>query len=151
VLVCGSREWSDYGLIKRMLSFVDAAVVIEGGCRGADALARRAAEELGLPIVEFPAEWGRYGRAAGPMRNERMLREGKPDLVLAFCDSAGESRGTRDMIRRSTAAGIPVIITIVGRTRHSLERDEATEAKLNEASDGPIDSFSLKKGAAEER
>ena len=56
----------------------------------------------------FPADWIRHGRAAGPIRNEQMLREGCPDLVVAFHDDPGLGRGTADMVRRALAAGVPV-------------------------------------------
>ncbi len=53
----------------------------------------------------FHAEWMKYGKAAGPIRNARMLAEGKPDLVVAFPGG----RGTADMLRRVREAGIEVI------------------------------------------
>lgn len=80
--------------------------LIEGGALGADRLARRWAYTVGGITVEtFPADWGAHGKAAGPIRNQRMIDEGKPDVVLAFPGG----RGTADMIRRAEAAGIRVI------------------------------------------
>jgi hypothetical protein len=57
--------------------------------------------------LDFPAQWHKYGRAAGPKRNQQMLDEGKPDLVIAFGGLNG--RGTNDMVRRSKNAGILVL------------------------------------------
>lgn len=54
---------------------------------------------------EYPADWKRYGMAAGPIRNRRMLKEGKPDIVIAFAGG----RGTADMVRQAKAAGVPVV------------------------------------------
>jgi hypothetical protein len=52
----------------------------------------------------YKAEWDKHGRAAGPIRNQQMLDDGKPDLVLAFAGG----RGTDDMCRRAREAGIEV-------------------------------------------
>lgn len=57
--------------------------------------------------LQFPADWSRHGKAAGPIRNQQMLDEGKPDIVVAITDKPlEESRGTADMVRRAQAAGI---------------------------------------------
>ena len=58
----------------------------------------------------FPAQWDKYGPSAGPIRNQRMIDEGKPDLGLAFLRTDLPCKGTRDMIERLEDAGIPVII-----------------------------------------
>ena len=107
VLVCGSRQWTDYRVIERRLKALPpGTVIIEGGARGADKAARRIAEHIGLEVKSFPADWKKYGNAAGIIRNHQMLDEGKPDLVLAF--PMPDSVGTQDMIRRAKKAGIPV-------------------------------------------
>ncbi len=107
VLVCGSREWADYAVIEqRIKALPPGSVIIEGEARGADKSARQIAEHLGLEVVPFPADWDRYGKEAGPIRNQQMLDEGKPDLVLAF--PVPDSVGTQDMIARAKKAGIPV-------------------------------------------
>lgn len=109
VLVCGDRNWTEYKcILARLQSLPPDTVVIHGGCRGADQLARQAAQALGFQTIEFPARWKRYGRAAGPIRNKQMLCEGKPDLVLAFHHNLGKSRGTADTVRRARTAGLPV-------------------------------------------
>ena len=111
VLVCGDRHWENYVAILRKLSeFPAGTVVIEGEAKGADLLARRAAVELGFPVEPFPAEWSRYGRAAGPIRNEAMLTEGLPDRVLAFHANISESKGTANMVALARKAGVPVEI-----------------------------------------
>jgi hypothetical protein len=61
---------------------------------------------LGIPVQPVPADWTTYGRAAGPIRNQRMLNEYHPNLVLAFPDP--ESRGTWDMVRRAEKANVEV-------------------------------------------
>ena len=92
ILMCGSRKWTDRVAISRAL--LDAismygltpkdVTVIHGAAEGADIIAGQIASALGCEVVPYRAEWMRYGKAAGPIRNQRMLDEGKPDLVLAF-------------------------------------------------------------------
>lgn len=53
----------------------------------------------------YPADWVRLGRAAGPVRNQLMIEQGKPDLVVAFPGNFG----TADCVRRAKAAGVPVM------------------------------------------
>lgn len=110
VLVCGGRDYANdahlratlYALHMAAQSF---AVVITGGARGADALAYQWAIDQGIPTIVESADWQLHGRAAGPIRNQRMLDLHKPDLVLAFAGG----RGTADMLRRAHAAGVPVV------------------------------------------
>lgn len=104
LLICGSRRWKSREVILRAIKQLSPSLIIEGECRGADKLAASVAEELGIPVLKFPAEWSRFGRRAGPIRNQQMLDEGKPDYVLAF--PVAESRGTWDMVRRAKKAGV---------------------------------------------
>jgi len=107
VLVCGGRN---YGNITRVSQELDALpraeglIVIEGGATGADRIARFWAHHNGCGILTFKADWERHGLAAGPVRNQQMIEEGKPDLVIAFPGG----RGTADMVRRARAAGVEV-------------------------------------------
>ena len=80
----GVRKWTDRHLIRQALQFVQPSLVIQGEARGADSLARDVAQNLGIEVLPFPANWEKYGRAAGPIRNKQMLDEGDPDGVLAF-------------------------------------------------------------------
>jgi hypothetical protein len=82
--------------------------IISGTARGADTLGERYAEECGWELERYPADWKTYGKRAGPIRNSQMLREGKPDLVVAF--RGPNSRGTQNMIDQARKAGIPVRI-----------------------------------------
>lgn len=101
LLVCGDRNWTDKEIIRAALQKYDPEVVIEGEAPGADLLAREVALELGIDVVAFPANWTKYGKAAGPIRNGRMLKEGRPDFVLALHNDLRRSRGTIDMIRQT--------------------------------------------------
>lgn len=108
VLVCGDRHWTDGPFIARVIGRLPSdTTLVEGGARGADTLARRAAEARGIRMIEVRAEWETYGRAAGPIRNREMLALG-PMRIIAFHDDLQRSRGTMNMIRQARATGIPV-------------------------------------------
>lgn len=116
VIVCGSRDWTDYKAVCDELDLLKGVTfVIEGGATGADALARKWAFAAGVPVAEVPANWDRYGKGAGSIRNSWMLKL-SPDLVVAFHKDG--SRGTADMIRQAEAAGIPVRVV---RPRRAAE------------------------------
>lgn len=78
--------------------------IIHGGASGADTMAHRWAGMIAKPVDVYPASWCKHGRAAGPIRNQQMIDDGKPDLVIAFPGG----KGTADMVRKAEAAGIPV-------------------------------------------
>ncbi len=109
VLVCGGRDFHDYPVVRDALDKLNAqrpiATIIEGGAPGADALAEIWAQRRRVGRISYTADWKRLGPSAGPIRNQRMLDEGKPDLVIAFPGG----RGTTDMTRRARAAGVEVI------------------------------------------
>lgn len=111
VLVCGGRDYSDR---RRLYAEMDRlyeehgkrfSTLIAGGANGADTLAHDWAGYKGLSTDIYRANWKRDGRAAGPLRNARMLREGKPDLVVAFPGG----RGTANMVKQAREAGVLVI------------------------------------------
>lgn len=112
MLVTGDREYREVATIRQVLTRLQSEEgmdsVVEGEARGADLLARQVALELGVEVIGVPANWVRYGKAAGVLRNQRMLELGQPDLVVAFHDRLKESRGTKDMVSRARRAGIPV-------------------------------------------
>jgi len=109
ILVCGSRDWNNFELIRgRLEKFPKDSIVIHGGCRGADIISGMIAKDLGMEVLCFPAEWEKHGRSAGPKRNRRMLEEGVPSLVLAFHNDVASSKGTADMIKRARSKGVPV-------------------------------------------
>ena len=107
VLVCGGRDYHDRQQVFDVLDDLrePATHIIHGGARGADTFGRDWAKERKVPYTTFRADWGKLGRAAGPIRNQKMLSEGKPDLVVAFPGG----KGTADMVSRAKKAGIPVI------------------------------------------
>lgn len=112
VLVCGGRTYDDYGAVSRALDAIyataphDTMMVIQGGASGADKLARDWCMERFVSYANYGADWKRHGPSAGPRRNQRMLSDGKPDVVLAFPGG----RGTADMVDRASKAGVTVRI-----------------------------------------
>lgn len=110
VLVCGGRNYDDsrrvYAVLDKLHAEAGIDCIVEGGARGADALARRWAENVGgVPVETYEADWENQGTFAGPARNKRMLDEGQPDVVIAFPGG----RGTADMIRKARRAGVEVV------------------------------------------
>lgn len=114
-LVTGDRNWSDAEMIRDALIAYHPDYVIEGEARGADSLARDAARALHMCVIPYPAQWDRYGRSAGPRRNEQMLHRlesarahGFDCIVLAFHPDLSQSKGTAHMYDIATTAGFAV-------------------------------------------
>lgn len=117
VVICGCRTYTEDIILDALIYGLNAMVedeglvIIEGEARGADTLARESAEAQGIEVEPYPADWDRYGRAAGPIRNRQMLVEGQPEFVVAFLDRPeSESKGTRNMIEQSQKAKLPVYV-----------------------------------------
>lgn len=125
ILVCGGRDYTHKpvlfstldGICKELELYHDGdasgepnwlpnVVIISGKAPGADSLAIDWAVVNFCAFIEFPASWELHGKSAGPIRNQQMIDEGRPDLVIAFPGG----RGTADMIRRAQKSGIPVRI-----------------------------------------
>lgn len=110
ILVCGGRDFTDtkyaYKVLDQLYDQFLFDVVVEGDAQGADRIAGFWARKHKIDNLKFPADWKKYGKAAGPIRNQQMLDEGKPDLVIAFPGGGG----TADMIERAEKAGVEVIL-----------------------------------------
>lgn len=113
VLITGDREWDD---IKTALDTLEqlppGTIIVHGACRGADVTCAAVAEALGFTVRAYPADWDRFRKGAGPIRNQQMLdcehRPDEPiDLCLAFHNNFVQSRGTKDMVSRVEKAKIP--------------------------------------------
>jgi hypothetical protein len=104
--VIGSRDFTNYVLLKaELLPFKDKIqVIISGGAIGADTLAEKFADEFGIPKIIHLAEWDKYGKRAGFIRNELIIND--CDAVVAFWD--GESKGTKNSIDIANKQGKPV-------------------------------------------
>jgi len=115
VLICGDRNWSNFKVIEDfILTLPKDTVIIEGDCRGADKISGFLARKYGHEVIPFPAHWETYGLKAGPIRNQQMIDEGKPDLVVAFHNDLKNSKGTKDMVNKAISFGIQVKIITEG-------------------------------------
>jgi len=110
VIVCGGRDYANRTVIGGALGMLrDGVTIVHGAAPGADSLAAEEAALRGLDVEAHPADWSTHGKAAGPIRNQRMLEAGA-ELVIAFPGG----RGTADMVRRSREAGIVVLTALIG-------------------------------------
>ena len=115
LLVFGDRNWEDPKRVEFMIlgywdqfgCYEDEFVVISGGAPGADTHAREACEKHNFDFIEYPAKWNIYGRAAGIIRNQQMIDEGKPTDGIGFHKDISNSKGSKDMLQRLTKHGIP--------------------------------------------
>lgn len=96
VIIAGSRTFNDYKLVCETMESLDIVIdeIVSGGATGADELGEIWAFGHHIPIKRFSAEWDKYGKAAGPIRNTKMGEYA--DFLVAFWD--GKSRGTKNMI-----------------------------------------------------
>lgn len=109
VIIAGGRNFNDYDLLIKTMDHLlsnikDDITVVCGKARGADTLGERYAKERGFLVQYFPADWERYGKAAGYLRNTEMAKNA--DALVAFWD--GKSLGTRHMIEIAKANGLKV-------------------------------------------
>lgn len=108
IVICGSRHFTDYSVLSSALDYFlldfpkDEICIVSGGCRGADSLALRYAQDHSISFLKFPADWKRFGKSAGVVRNFQMLEIA--DICFGFHD--GVSRGTAHMLRISRKKNI---------------------------------------------
>jgi hypothetical protein len=112
LIIAGGRDFDDYNLLcDKATQFIGNrkdVTIISGLARGADRLGCRFAEESGYPLRGFAAEWGKFGRAAGAVRNKLMAKEATH--LLAFWD--GNSKGTMHMIDYAHELGLQIEVVM---------------------------------------
>ena len=107
IVIGGSRDYNDYKFfaetLDRLLCDVpkNDITILSGHCRGVDLMAERYAEERGINLEIFPADWKTYGKGAGPVRNKTMVENA--DAVIAFWN--GISKGTKSLIDHAIKQG----------------------------------------------
>lgn len=116
VLVTGSRHLTDPVVITTAFTELlwssgrpGPYILVHGAAPGADRLAAKMALSWGWQVHAVPADWASHGRAAGPLRNQRMLDE-HPDVDVVYAFPDRDSVGTWDMVERAIKARIPVRI-----------------------------------------
>ena len=118
LLICGDRDWSDQETMRKALLLLidnchrekEPLHIIHGDARGADKMAGELATKFRLKVTAYPADWEKYKKAAGPIRNTRMLNEGHPDAVLAFHNNIATSKGTANMLVQAAKRGIKTML-----------------------------------------
>ena len=119
IIIAGSRGFDDYRKMCQaldeagihLLRTLDDIEIVSGHAKGADALGEKFAKAFNIPLKVFPADWNRFGKAAGPIRNEKMARyASEADRGILFAFPIGKSRGTRNMIATARRYGIEVYI-----------------------------------------
>ena len=110
LIVCGGVDFNDYEYFRRemdrLVAFYEKISLVSGHAKGADTFAEKYAAEKNIPIRVFPAEWKKYGRAAGPIRNRAMLEYAREETPVVAAFWNGKSRGTGNMLKQAGAAGV---------------------------------------------
>ena len=112
VAVVGSRKFNDYdSLCEVLFSSVNPLedTIVSGGAKGADILAEQFADENNIPKKVFLADWNKYGKGAGFIRNSQIIEEA--DYVIAFWD--GISKGTLDTINKAKKNNVELLIVSI--------------------------------------
>ncbi len=114
IAIVGSRSFNDYALMKQVIDNYKEkntalfSAVVSGGAKGADSLGERYADENGLEKIIFKANWNKYGKRAGFIRNVDIIKN--CDICFAFWD--GESHGTKHDIDLCNDHGKYCVLTI---------------------------------------
>lgn len=115
VIIAGSRSFTDTDVVDTALHQLflgdfarelteEVDVILSGSARGADQCGEDVAQRCGIPVERYPAEWDKYGKTAGVIRNQTMAENA--DALVAFWD--GKSKGTRHMIETALNVGLEV-------------------------------------------
>lgn len=114
VIIAGTRDFNDYDFLKKNVDYFLQGInpnneeieIVSGNARGADKLGERYAKEYNLPVKLFPANWDKYGKRAGYLRNQEMANYS--DVLIAFWDE--KSKGTKHMIDIAKKQDLTVIV-----------------------------------------
>lgn len=104
VIIAGSRDFNDYRLLEKRMNYYlqnikykEEIIIISGVANGADKLGERYAKEYGYRVIQFPANWDKYGRGAGHIRNEEMAQNANACVVFI----KNRSKGSLNMINNA--------------------------------------------------
>lgn len=105
VCVTGGRDFKDWRFVWRSLNEFEAAhgeitELGHGNAKGADTHAKKWAEQAGILVRKYEADWDRWGDSAGSIRNEEMLDDFVPDVLIVFPGGVGTQHATRAARKR---------------------------------------------------
>lgn len=129
-IVCGGRNLRDRNLVFRILDWFKPSLVVHGGAPGADSLAQEWSERRGVPAAVYPADWEKHGKAAGPIRNERMVSENASGAVIAFPGG----KGTASTVGFAHQYRVPVI-TVAANGGRAATTHRCTAQSFTETAD----------------
>lgn len=115
IIIAGGRDFNDFNFLENKVSEVlkkldsNEIEIVSGGAKGVDAMGEKYAQKNGYPIKIFPADWSKYGRGAGPVRNKEMAKYATH--LIAFWN--GESKGTKSMINLAKKNDLNVTVVSV--------------------------------------
>ncbi len=116
IVIGGCRTFNNYTVLKTNVdkllnnqAITSEIIILSGHCRGVDLLAERYAYEKGFSVKIYEAQWNKYGKSAGPIRNEIMILN--CDSVIAFWD--GKSKGTKSLISLAEKHNKPVDVVYI--------------------------------------
>lgn len=123
VIIAGSRhmKFSDAWLIPKAVEASGFSVteVVCGLARGADELGRLWAQEHKIPCTKFPADWKKFGKAAGPVRNREMADYA--DALIVFIWNG--SKGSANMLRQMKAFKKPTFAVYDGELAAAVSEE----------------------------
>lgn len=120
-IIAGSRSVTEYSIVRRTVeeSEITVTTVISGGARGVDTLGERWARENNIPVERHEANWKKYGKSAGMIRNKIMADNA--EALIAVWD--GKSHGTKAMITIAVQQGLAVDWVQTGDTNHNTNQE----------------------------
>ncbi|TPG59992.1 DUF4326 domain-containing protein [Ewingella americana] len=112
LLVSGGRDYNNkpqvWSVLDQIHQTIGISKIIEGGAKGLDTQVAIYGYTKCIYVHTANADWDKYGKGAGSIRNQEMLDEYRPDVLLAFSGN----RGTSDMVRRAVKHGIPILYSV---------------------------------------
>lgn len=111
IIIAGSRTFNNYDFVSKLLNTLDFsdAIIVSGHASGVDSLGERYANEHEIELKVFPADWNKYGKSAGPIRNRQMAEYA--DVLILFWD--GESRGSKNMLETAKKFNLEIHEVII--------------------------------------
>lgn len=114
IIIAGSRNFNDYELALKTLNTLlslENFQIVSGHAPGADQLGERFAADNNLNLVIFPANWNKYGRSAGPIRNAQMAKYAEGGTLVLFWD--GKSAGSKNMLENAKKYNLKIIEVLI--------------------------------------